>query len=288
MSGSRTFDFLEDRLAWLARRSPRLALSAAGWLGQVRNRLSGRWPNPEQVRTLFPGLGRGAAARLAWRIGGLEARNRLLVSCLRRAGADPIRPLVRCPAAFTALRPPVILGTFHLGAIHALGAAVEQLSAPVLTLRMGRLYEPRPPVVEVATTEGTEQNRAALFRRLLLHLNQGGFILAALDVAPGASIPTTCFGRPLALARGPFALARLTGAPLRPLVARWRGGRIEVVMGEPLVPDFPADTEAGADAWESALAASAVRWLESYLLGAPGELGLGLLRMLLRPETGAS
>lgn len=287
MSGSRTFDALEERLAWLAREAPQLALAAAGGLGQLRNRLSRRWPSPDQVQTLLPGLGRRAAARLAWRIGGLEARNRLLVSCLRRAGADPIRPLVRCPAAFAALRPPAILGTFHVGAIHALGVAVEQLGAPVLTLRMGRLYDPRPPVLEVATTEGTEQNRAALFRRLLLHLNQGGFILAALDVAPGAAIPTTCFGRPLALARGPFALARLTGAPLLPLVARWRGGRIETVMGEPLVPDLPEE-EGGADARESALAASAVRWLESYLLDSPGELGLGLLRMLLRPETGES
>lgn len=277
MSGSRVFDALERRLAWLARRDPRLALAAAGGLGQVRNRLSRRWPSPEQIQTLFPRVDRRAAARIAWRIGGLEARNRLLVDCLRRAGSDPVRPLVRCPASFTALRPPAILGTFHIGALQALGPVAEHLPAPVLTLRMGRLYAPKPPMIEVATTEGTEQNRAALFRRLLLHLEGGGFILVALDVAPGASIQASCLGRPLSLARGPFALARLTGAPLLPLAASWRRGGVEVVLGERLV------SESG----ESALASSAARWLEDYLQASPAELGLGLLRALLG-LTGAS
>jgi lauroyl/myristoyl acyltransferase len=135
---------------------------------------------------------------------------------------------------------------------------------------MGRLYDPRPPV-EVASSEGDEQSRAVLFRRLLIHLDRGGFVVVALDIAPGASVSVSCLGRPLSFARGPFALARLTGAPLLPLVAGWKGGGIEILLGEGLA----------AEPEESALAASAARWLESYLLASPAQLGLGLLRALL-------
>jgi hypothetical protein len=271
---SRVFDTLED---WLARGTPHRALPAAAVLGQARNRLSRRWPSPEQVQSLFPHLDRSAAARLAWRIGGLEARNRVLVAGIRRAGLEPVRPLVRCPEAFTALRPPVLLGTFHVGAMHALGPALEQLPGPVLALRQGPLFVPRPPL-EVATTEGDEQSRSALFHRALLHLDRGGFVALALDVVQGSALRVSCLGRPLALARGPFALARLTGTPLVPLVARWRSGGVEILLGDPLA--LPGQ-EAGPEAWEGALAASAARWLESYLLASPGELGLGLLRNLL-------
>jgi hypothetical protein len=130
----------------------------------------------------------------------------------------------------------------------------------------------------VASTEGDEQSRAALFHRALVHLDRGGFVALALDAVQGSALRVSCLSRPLALARGPFALARLTGVPLVPLVARWRSGRVEVLLGETLAPP---GQEAGTEAWESALAASAARWLESYLLASPGELGLGLLRNLL-------
>lgn len=265
----RTFDALERRLA---AGSPRLALSAAAALGNLRNRLSRRWPSPEQVQALFPHLEKDAAARVAWRIGGLEARNRLLVGHIRRAGLEPVRPLVRTPA-FDALQPPLILGTFHVGAVHALGAALEHLPGPVLALRHGPMYRPRPPV-EIETTEGDDQRRAATFQRMLAHLEHGGFVVTALDVAPGASLRVPCLGRTLTLARGPFALARITGATIVPLVARWRGGEVEIETGRPLK----------ATETEARLAESAARWLERYLLGSPAEIGLALVRNLLLDE----
>lgn len=273
----KTFDALERGLALLATRRPGLALSGADALGRLRNRLSRRWPSPEQVHLLFPHLDRRATARVAWSLGALEARNRLLISCIGRAGLDPVRPLVRTSQdAFAALRPPLVLGTFHVGAVQALGAVVERLPGPVLILRQGLLHTPRPPV-EIVSTDGDDQSRAASFQRALAHLAGGGFVVLALDVVQGAGFQVPCLGRTLALARGPFALARLAGTPLVPLVARWRRGGVEAEAGEELAVDptlDPADREA-------ALAVSAGRWLERYLLDSPSELSLGLLRILL-------
>ncbi|HWN43681.1 MAG TPA: hypothetical protein VNW71_15745 [Thermoanaerobaculia bacterium] len=263
-------DKLEARLLGLALRHPRPAFSMAGALGSIRNRLSRRWPDPQEIRTLFPALPRSEAARTAWRIAALEARNRLLVECIRRE----VLPLVEAPEAFATLRPPLLLGTFHVGAIHALGPALEKLPGPVLALRQGRLYAAEPPV-EVVSTEGDEQSRAAVFLRALAHLQAGGFVVTALDVVPGDGLTAPCLGRTLELARGPFALARLAGVPIVPLTARWQQGRVKVALDEAL-------TSSG----ETELAAAAARWLESYLLESPGELGLGLLRSLLssRPD----
>ncbi len=265
-----TFDILERGLAPLVARHPRMALPAASGLGALRNRLSRRWPSPEQVQALFPHLVPRAAARVAWKIGALEARNRLLVDAIRREGLEPVRRLMRpLSEAFAALRPPLILGTFHVGAVQALGAAIERLPGPVLVLRLGALYSPRPPV-EILSTEGDDQRRAFSFQRALDHLKEGGFVVLALDGSPGPGLRVPCLGRTLELARGPFALARLTGAPLVPLVARWRKSEVEAEVGAAI---------GGME--EGALAASAARWLEGYLMAAPEEIGLGLVRALL-------
>jgi hypothetical protein len=268
-----TFDALERGLERLAASHPRLALSAAGALGSLRNRLSRRWPSPAQIQALFPHLAAGAASRVAWTIGATEARNRLLTARIRTSGLAPSRPLVRSPAAFAGLRPPMILGFFHVGPVQALTAAVERLAGPALILRLGFLYPPEPPVA-VLSIEGDGQRRAAALRRAIAHLSAGGFVVVAFDAAPVPGLGAPCLGHTLEVARGPLALARLTGAPLRPMVARWQGTWVEIEIGEELAA-------AQEEIQESALAAAAARWLEGYLLASPGELGLGLLRSLL-------
>ncbi len=271
-AGRNVFEALESGLAPLAARHLALTLSAAAALGRLRNRLSRRWPAPEQIQALFPHLSRRAAARVAWSIGGLEARNRVLASCIRKSGLEPVRPLVRTPHDIAALRPSLLLGTFHVGAVHAFGPALERLPGPVLALRHGPLYSPKPPV-EIVTTEGDDQQRAATFQRALARLSEGGFVVLALDVVPGSGLRVPCLGRTLELARGPFALARLANVPLVPFVARWRRGGVDIELGETITGEP-----------ENALAVSAARWLERYLLDSPAELGLGLLRRLLGSE----
>jgi len=272
----RGFAAAERALERLAGSRPRLALAAAGELGRLRNRISRRWPAPAQVRALFPDLDRRAAARIAWRIGSLEARNRLWVACLRRGGGEPLRRLVRLPAAgLEGLRPPLVLATYHVGATHALGPALERLPGRVLALRQGPFTSYRAPLEVVDTAVGA-QGRAASLWRALRHLEAGGYVALAVDLPPAAAaLQVRCLGRALELARGPFALARLASVPMVPIVARWRGAQVEVAAGR--FPPGPATATAG----EAPLAAAAASWLEEYLRASPAELGLGLLRRLL-------
>ena len=275
-----SFDQVEARLSRLAERRPRLAFAASAVVGAIRNRLSRKWPATDEVEALFPHLGRMAALRLAARIGALEARNRVQVRCITRSGLAPLRPLVSVAGSFAALQAPCILATFHVGATHALAPALERLTKPVLALRLGSLAAPRPPV-EMLTTEGGEQQRAAVFHRAILQLERGGFVVMAVDVVPGAWVDVTCLGRPLRLARGPFALSRLSGAPIVPLVSRWSRRGVHVIAADPLQgAQCGGHAGDGTDS-EQALADAAAVWLERYLLDAPSELGLGLLRSLL-------
>ena len=246
-------------------------------IGRLRNRLSRRWPSPDQVHTLFPSLNRRDAARVAWKIGGIEARNRILASYLERDSDRMLRGLMPRPAqALSRLHPPFILGFFHVGAPHALGAVLEWLPVPVLALRFG-LRRPAVPSLTVLTTEGSTQQRALVFSRAIAHLQACGVVASALDFVSGPSLRVSFFGRSLALARGPFAMARLAGVPLVPLAARWHGGIVEVEVGEELVADSFSNTEI----CERKLAAAAAGWLENYLRSDPGEMGLGLLHQLV-------
>lgn len=235
----------------------------AGQLGAQRNRVTRRWPTVAEVRTLFPHLDARRAAKVAHGISALYERNRVLVHCIVRNGIDPVRPLISAGESFRSLRGPRILVTFHVGAIHAFGPALESLEASVVAFRMGSIFTPRG-ALEIESTKGDEQFRAGALHRALLHLRRGGIAFLALDDAPGEAIDTQCLGHRLRLAPGAFALARWTGAPIQPVVARWIGSRIAIELGDPL--STPEE---------------AAQWLERYLLDEPSEVTLGLLRNLL-------
>lgn len=257
MSERRSFDAPSRALARLAVHHPRVAFNLAAKLGALRNRLTRRWPTADEVRRLFPDVD---AVNIAMQIGALNERNRVLVHTISRSGLHPIRPLVHFEERVT---PPCILALFHVGALQATGAALERLDAPVLAFRHKTLVTTRPPL-EVISTEGDDQQRAAAFHRALVHLRGGGCVAMALDVVPGAAIDTRCLGRNLPLAPGAFALARLTGAPILPLTARWTNDGIAVATHDPVT---------SADA--------AAAWLERYLLASPAQITLGLMRNLL-------
>jgi hypothetical protein len=259
----RSFDGPTKLLARIAATNPRFAYSLADRLGALRNRVTGRWPTAAEVRTLFRHLDKRSAADIAARIGALHERNRVLVHCVVRHGIASVRPLVFASENFESIRGPMILATFHIGAVHAFGPALERLPSPVLAFREGAIFSPGG-ALEIQSTLGGEQARAGALHHALRHLTSGGIVLLALDAARGAATEVQCLGRRLRIASGAFALARWTSAPIQLVAARWKGHRVAIETAEAVsTPD------------------DAARWLERYLLEAPSEMTLGLLRNLL-------
>ena len=231
-------------LGLLASISPRAAFAAAdalGWLWSWTAR-----------RPSFPGVDTRAIRGRIWTT---HARTILLGGWISRGGRERIRALVRENDAVARLQPPMIVGTFHIGPIHGLGVLPDRLRAPALVLR-GSL--------------GTDQQRALMIHRAIEHLQQNGFVIMALDPQEARRIEVPFLGGTLHLARGAFAMARIARVPIVPLVARWDGDAIELIVGEPLAVSDD----------EQELASAAARWLEQYLRDAPGELSYRVLELM--------
>lgn len=218
---------------------------------------------------MFP----GAPAR-AWREARRQrARSRIGLELTRRKGFVPFRALPS--PAFATLRGPAILGTFHTGALVSLAVAIDQLQTPVFVMK-DRPSDTRLPGL---TTRLVPANHRAA-RVLAIHdavesLRRGELVLLAVDGGSKGSLDIEFRGRSLRINRGAVALARITGAPLIPVVARWRGTRVEIVTGPPL----RCEADGSSDA-ERAMATSIVRWLETYLVESPGEVGPALEKFI--------
>jgi len=215
-----------------------------------------------QIRALFPRLTAAQVARVLLQTRFNEVRNRIYTGFRRQLGLGPGRLVLLPTDELTAVAPPVIFGTFHVGPTLALGAPMERLPGEVLVLRR-RSYKPaQAKNVSTAETEGSEERRAQAFHRAVMHLRAGGYTLVPIDPLEASRVPAPFFGRSLLLARGAFALARVARVPIVPLIARWRGVHVELFRGPRIEP---SDSE-------NAMAAEAARWLEQYLKDAPGEV----------------
>ncbi len=196
------------------------------------------------------------ASRAPWR---RSVRYKVLSSALWYPDAPPPSArMVSMPDPGT-LQAPLVLVSFHLGPMLALGLLLDRLTGDVLAFTAGF---PSRPTVKTANVEGDEWQRVAAFRIAVDTLQSGGFVFIAADGARRKRVHTTIFGRTVPMARGPFALSRLTGAPMLPVVARWRRGRIEIVAGDPI----PLTDEA-------TMAAALGTWLERHLREDPEDLG---------------
>jgi lauroyl/myristoyl acyltransferase len=130
--------------------------------------------------------------------------------------------------------------------------------------------------VEVAAVAQGAEARAAAFARAVQRVRNGGLVVMAADVDEAElTAPVPCLARAVRMARGPFALARITGAPLIPIVACWNDERITVVAGDALRGDG-CNREL-----EASYAAAAVGWLADVLRGSPEQIRLYSLRWLL-------
>jgi lauroyl/myristoyl acyltransferase len=215
------------------------------------------------VHALFPHLDSREVAKTAARISALEERNRVVMRLLAAGGIESVRSFTVVEESVAALKGPGILAIFHVGGLYATRAVLGRLHSPVVAFRAGPLFAPEDSL-RVESTAGDERQRAAALHRALLHLRHGGLLVLALDAVADRGVETRCLGRTLSLAPGAFALARWSGAPIIPLVARWTSGGVQVAIGDSI--ETPQD---------------AATWLERYLLASPSEITLGLLRTLL-------
>jgi hypothetical protein len=251
-------------LAALATRAPSLAFRVSDFIASLV------WPRfaLERAETLF-GLSRREARRVTAQARNTVLRNQILLQMLVSGDLESVRRLVVPNHSLEALRPPIILGTFHVGALMALGPALERVPGRVLVLRRRISGAAVPSRLTIELTEGDEQHRARVFYRALDWLRGGASVFMPLDPEEAVRIAVPFRGRSLLLARGPFAMSRIMQVPIVPIVARWRGSRIEIILGDPIAPTDD----------ESAIAAAAAAWLEQYLLESPLDISERILSL---------
>lgn len=243
----------------LAGRWPRTAIAGAALLGWLTGPV-GRRVRDDEITHFLPGLGPREVRRLQRAIWSRWLRLRVLEAASSSPTARWPYPKLAPGAALPQVDGPAILVSFHLGPIPVSGMLLEQLRPEVLVMKVGRSKRPGLQSVAVGTDDWS---RAAAFKCAVQALHRGGvvFVMADANVVP-STIDAWLFGRRVRFARGAFALARLTGAPLVPVAVRWRGVDVEIVAGAPVREQAEADA-----------AAAVAAWLERFVQDAPEEIG---------------
>lgn len=242
-----------------AGRYPRTAVAAADFIGWSSARL-GLGLSDHDVRRFFPDLSDveiGRIRRAAWR---RWVRLRVLDAASAWPGADWPYPPLAHEAVLPTIEAPAILASFHVGPIPATGMLLEQLPESTVVLHVGQSARPS---LEVVAVGADDWSRAAALRAGVDALRDGKYVFLMVDanVFP-ATLEVEMFGRTTRLARGAFALSRMTGVPIVPFAARWRGRRIELVTGTPIQPGSESET-----------AAATAAWFEQFVRDAPEEIG---------------
>jgi lauroyl/myristoyl acyltransferase len=257
----------------VAKLSPRSGIRAAGVAARLTRPLDRGVPR-ERLAAIHPDLTPDALR---------DARAQIWSSFLRGEALEAILASGRSPGLQVArnetlagLRRPIILASVHTGPLHALGPALGRLGADVVVLEHGvRRSRPDATLLPVGDDEW---QRARTFHRALITLRAGGVVFMAIDGFHGSVIEVPMLGGTMPVARGAFALARITNTPILPLVARWRGISVEVTCGDPIAPSSEEEAMAGAMAG----------WLERYLRESPGEISLRTLELLRAPTEAAA
>jgi lauroyl/myristoyl acyltransferase len=217
----------------------------------------------------------------------MEFRSTALHDFVNCAGFERLAPFVRWQnpdvlRQFRVRKRPALLISWHVATPgYSIVAGLYRLGIPALFLVYKAPPVELPQGFEVCPTSGPPENRAIALKRALNHLKGGGLVFIAMDGRIGDTTHETTFlGRRFPLRRGPGILARLTGAPVLPVLARWqpRARRITITAYEPLPPPI-CPPESGV-LFEDALAAEAWRWFEHYLRATPEEVGIEIPRWL--------
>lgn len=258
---------LHRAIVLLARLWPQGLYGSVGCLARATAPLTRRRATARRIGAMFPHLTPAEAQRAARELHASTLKSRALGIALARTRDEPVFPPIDVDAAFAAVRGPAILTTLHVGAVGALGGALRQLPGEVAALH--RMQWTLPSNVAGLYVTDTDVGGAAAFYRAVATVRRGGCVLILVD---GTGYEVSVLGRGMTLKRGPFALARMTGAPVVPVFARWNGAAVDVVCGETIAP---LDDEA-------AMARTMAAVLERHLLEHPAAIGEQLLGHLSR------
>ena len=256
---------------------PRVAFGAAGLPRRCWRLVRPAPLGPAELGALLEDLPADALPALARAIDTRAIRNHLLELLVDSRGVRVLADHVRTYGferlhALRARGIPALLVTWHAGPYPAVGAALLASGIDFLALRL-RVRGPESAGMETIPTGSTAWPAVAALKHAVARLRAGGCVVMAGDGLQGESATEVeVLGRRVRFHHGLTALARYSGAPVRPVVARWRGGRVEVHLHEPLA--VPANGHGD-------LLHAAARWLDGYLRSAPEELRPDRVRLLL-------
>ncbi|HKR67111.1 MAG TPA: hypothetical protein VJZ00_25520, partial [Thermoanaerobaculia bacterium] len=187
-------------LGSLAVHAPALAFRATDMIAAVA------WPrvSAADVQRLFPALTERDAKRAAAHARNSEMRNHVVLEMMLAGGMDPCRALVAHEPRVEAIASPAVLGTFHVGALAALGPALERVPGRVLVIRRAAPVTSVRSRLELEIIDDDEQRRAFGFARALEWLASGRSVFLPLDPEQAVRVAVPFCARTLQLARGPF------------------------------------------------------------------------------------
>lgn len=266
--------FCLRRLARLWPRGAVLAAQAIAVLVRpLRYGVADRW-----IAAVFPDLDRSERCAVRHETFKSFLKGEAAEAGVRRRRNSRDYPRLLPNPALDALRPPLIVASFHVGPFQALGTVVRSLRGEPFVVTREQFLGRRG--ITMLHEGDDERQRARTLNRTVAALRSDGVVLVMLDglrvddeTVPSIEVPM--LGRRLPLARGPFALARLSRAPVVPMAARWSGSAMAMTVGDPIAPDLG----------EAEMAAAAGAWLERYLLERPGDISVFLLDLLRPPLT---
>jgi lauroyl/myristoyl acyltransferase len=225
-----------------------------------------------------------------------EYRNICLDRVRELGGFAAIAELVQCPEAhkLQALhtnRQPAILAFAHLGPRFAGGPALHRIGVPaaIFIRALGpdasqdsRAFASRLPGMEYLEVGASVEDGAFHMKRALQRLRGGGIVAMAfdLDVSGKARLAGQYLRRRISVARGPALLARLSGAPIIPIVPAFlpSGLGIELRIGDLIPRPLAGPTDVAA--LEQALIQGVLHWFEAYVRAAPEQMRIRQLGLL--------
>lgn len=231
-------------------------------------------PSLDELSALFGELEPRRAGRIRRELASLDHCNRTLRYLIRKRGIHSVLPLmcVRSEPIERLLSEniPVIAVGWHLGPYFHLMTGLHALGRDALlaVLRSDQTPEEFSRIEVRALDE--EALLAGFLRRAVDVLKAGGIVGVAMDGRLGAGHSTRYLGQPIQIGRGAASLARITGARLVPVTARWLGhsGRWEVRF-HPALPESRADRKQAA-LFEEQLLNATVGWFDDFTRRNPG------------------